>query len=661
MQERRLAAIMFTDIVGYTSLMGRDVDAALVILRKNRSIQKSLIEKYGGIWLKEMGDGILAQFSSAIDSVQCALEIQAQTCEKLDAQIRIGIHLSDIIIEDEDVFGDGVNIASRLQAIADPGGIYISESVYVAIRGRKDIQAQFLGEIELKNVDQPVKTYYLKNEKLPVPSYEKQKELNVLKKEKIRSIVVLPVENLSGINEEQWLKAGIHHGLIDEIAKIQQLRVVPRRSTLKYGSSDKSVSEIARELDVNGVIESSYFKTGNKINIQVRLIQALPEEKQIWQNAYDNVMDNVYRIYSDVAKAVASEINITLSPQENKSLSAEVIVNPEAYEAYLKGRWHYGRLNRLDLDTSLKYFDLAREIDPGYALAYTGIAFIWGAYMQMGFESFNAGGPKVQEALDTAIKLDSLSVEVHYMTALANYYWFWDWGKAQDEFLRTLELDPKHADANAYYSHFLSTIGKPEEALAYSERAIELDKVNTTYYELYAMALRHARRYDDALAVLCETYKSAPDDIMLLSTMRSAYHDKGMYKEALKAGKEYYKVKQDSASIKAINQGYKEGGYRVALQRNAEALIKRKDTDYVTPWQIGTLYTRAGMKEEALEWLEKAYIEHDPNMSYINVDPIFDYMKEDPRFQNLIKKMNFPGRIYLDAGMANSPKISPKI
>jgi class 3 adenylate cyclase len=168
---------MFADIVGYTALMGSDTEKALDLLHKNRDIQKPLIEKYGGKWLKEMGDGILAQFNSAIDSEHCALEIQRTAKIALDGQIRIGIHLGDVTIEDGDVFGDGVNIASRLQSIADPGGIYVSESVHHVIRGSTDIHSQFLGEVQLKNVDYLVKTYYLEGEGLPRPSKKRKKEL----------------------------------------------------------------------------------------------------------------------------------------------------------------------------------------------------------------------------------------------------------------------------------------------------------------------------------------------------------------------------------------------------------------------------------------------------------------------------------------------------
>jgi len=287
-------------------------------------------------------------------------------------------------------------------------------------------------------------------------------------------------------------------------------------------------------------------------------------------------------------------------------------------------------------------FEQATKIDPDYALAYVGISETWGSRIQMGYVSYKEAAPKMEEALNRAIKLDNSSPEVHYLMALANHNWYWRWGKALDEYLITFELNPKHGDANAYYAHFLAVVGKPKEALVYAERAIELDKFNTRFYAMYAMALRHAHRFDDAISVLQEAYKSAPDEILVLSTMRSAYHDKQMYKEAIWAGKKYYAKKKDLISIKALNQGYKEGGYKMALQRNAESLKDRMSTTYITPWQIGTLYTRAGMKEEALEWLEKAFIAHDPNMPYINADPIFDYLKTGPRFQKLVEKMNFP-------------------
>jgi len=668
----QLAAIMFSDIVGYTAIMSRDVEFGLELLRKNREIQKPMIEKYNGKFLKEMGDGILAQFNSAIDAIHCALEIQKKARDEMSAKIRIGIHLGDVTIENEDVFGDGVNIASRLQSISDPGGIYISESIFEAVRARKDIRCELLGDIQLKNVDHPVKTYFLKDKKLlPVPSSSKRKELIGLpgkplfkqlwfyaiilllllgiaitgkwmlntKGSSIRSIAVLPIENLSGNEDEKWLVSGIHQGLIDEMTKVKELRVVPRRSTLKYEATDKSIPEIASVLDVDAVVEASVIRTSNNLNLQVRLIQAFPEDKQLWNQNYNSDIQNVLITYTEVARAIAEEIDISLTPEEEIMLSGSHLVNPVAYEAYLKGTEYWEKQVEGSLNTALQYFELARETDPDYAPAYYGIAMAWGGKMQGGYVPYRVAGPKIIAAMDKAISLDSTLVDAHCWIAIYNTWYFWNWDIAEKEFQKALNMNPNHTYSLAYYAHYQAIMGQPVEALPYIERAIKLEKQNGLINGLYGMALRHARKYDEAVEFLKEAFAEFPDEMIIFSTLRSLYHDQHMYDEAINAGKQYYGIRGDTATMIALEQGYKEGGYQHALQRNAEVLIARQDTSYITPWQIATLYVRAGMNDDAIEWLENAYEEQDVNMPYITVDPIFDELRDHPRFREILKKM----------------------
>ena len=674
-EDRRLAAIMFTDIVDYTTIEHEDKKAGLTLLRKSRNIHKTSIEKYNGKCLKEMGDATLAQFNSAIDSVLCALEIQRAARTELPAKIRIGIHLGDVTIQNEDVFGDGVNIASRLQSIADPGGIYISESIYEAVRARKDIFCQKLGDIQLKNVDHLVKTYFLKDKGLPVPSARKRKELTDLQKKpllkqtwfyvivltiiiaiiltgtwishtnrkSIHSIAILPVENLSGNENEKWLEAGIQNGLIDEITKIKKLHVVPRRSTLKYDSTDKSLMEIAGELDVEGFVKASFLMMRNNLNLQVRLIQASTVERQLWRQTYNCDMQNVLTTYSEVARDIAKEANITLTSEEDLRLSSIRIVNPAAYQSYLMGMEYYEKLSDADLDTAFQFFELARRIDPEYAPAYLGIANFWAGNMQGGYAPASEAGPKIRAALEKALSLDSILTESH--GNLAGFYtWtFWDWEAAEKVYLKTLELNPNNADANRQYSHFLAITGKPEEGLPYMEKALNLDRLNPFFYGWYGMSLCYVHRYDEAIKVLEEALTKFPGEMIIYSTLRSAYHNKQMYDEAIDAGIKYYEIRGDTACFAALEQGYREGGYQLALQRNAEALIAQSRTKYITPWQIATLYTRAGMNQEALDWLEKAFEEHDANMPYIHADPIFDDLRKDPRFKEMLRKMKLPG------------------
>jgi class 3 adenylate cyclase/TolB-like protein len=670
----QLAAILFSDIVGYTAIMSKDVEFGLELLRKNREIQKPTIEKYNGKFLKEMGDGILAQFNSAIDAIHCALEIQKKARTEMNAKIRIGIHLGDVTIENEDVFGDGVNIASRLQSIADPGGIYISESIFEAIRARKDIQCDILGDVQLKNVDHPVKTYFVIDHDLPIPSARKRKELTGIRRKplykqiwfyitlialiivtslavkwisdsqrvSIRSIAVLPVENLSGNEDEEWLVSGVHSGLIDEMTKIKKLRIVPRRSTLKYKSTDKSVPEIATELDVEGIVEVSIIRTSNNVNIQVRLIQAFPEDKQLWKQTYNREMQNILTAYSGVARDIAQVINISLSPDEDFLLAGTHDVNPVAYEAYLRGMLYFGKLDNISLDKALQHFELARDIDPDYPQAYYGIAICWGGKMQGGFLPYSVAGPNLKAALDKALSLDSTLIDAHLYQAVSNTWFFWNWDKAEKEFQTTLNMIPNYVNALAGYAHYLAIMGYPEEALPYAERAYKIEKMNGLIHGFYGMALGYVHRYDDAIRILEEAALQFPDEMIIFYTLRTVYHEKKMYAEAIEAGKKYYQISNDSVCIKALEEGFREGGYQFAMQRNAEARIEQSKTKYITPYQIATLYVRAGMNEESLDWLEKGYEEHDANMPYIAADPLFDHLREDPRFKDLCQRMNLP-------------------
>jgi TolB-like protein/Tfp pilus assembly protein PilF len=458
----------------------------------------------------------------------------------------------------------------------------------------------------------------------------------------IRSIAVLPVENLSGNTDEAWLEAGIHNGLIDEMVKIRELRLVPRRSTLKYAGTDMTIPEIANELEVDGIVETTFSKSGNNLNLQVRLIQAHPEERQLWNASYDRMIQNILTTYCDVAKAIAGEINISLSADEESRLSSTHSVDPDAYEAYWRGMFYLYKQSQSDLNTAMQYFETAVEIDPEFALAYLGIASFWIGEMQGGFLPYSEAAPKMEEAMDKALLLDSTSMEIHYRLSVINFYYLWEWDIAEREFLKTLELNPNYAWALAHYSHFLAAMGKPAEGLPYAEKATKLEKLDLTIHGVYGMALRYVHKPDETIKILEEDLAKFPGEMMTYSTLRSAYHDKHMYDEAIHAGIKYYEIRGDTACISALEQGYREEDYPLAMQRNAEALIEQSKTKYIPPWQVATLYTRAGMNEEALNWLEKAFEEHDPNMPYINADPIFDDLREDPRFREILRKMRLP-------------------
>ena len=454
------------------------------------------------------------------------------------------------------------------------------------------------------------------------------------------SIAVLPIENLTGDPGKEYFVDGATDELIGQLAQIGSLRVISRTSVMKYKGLKKPVPEIARELQVKAVVAGTVHRVGDRVRIRVELINALPEERNLWTETYDRAMTDVLVMYSEMARAIAGRMQVKLAPQEETRLAGARQVNPEAYEAYLQGRFHWYKLTRPDLDSALQYFESALAKDPNYAQAYVGIASVWIGRQQQGFIPRSEAAPKAKAAAAKALELDGLLAEVHNTLAGIKTWTDWDWESGEAEYRRAIELNPNLPDPRAALSHLLNILKRPEEAMTQIQRALELDPLNALFRGHYAMDLMYARRYDDAIAVIHDALKTSPNDLIALSTLRSAYHMKKMYPEALDAWKASYAARGDQAAEDALTRGFKEGGYPMALQRAAEMLVVRSRTAYVPAWQIGTLYTRAGKKDEALEWLEKAYQAHDPNTPYISVDPIFDILRDDPRFKDLLRRMN---------------------
>ena len=453
------------------------------------------------------------------------------------------------------------------------------------------------------------------------------------------SIAVLPIENLTGDPGQEYFVDGVTDELIGQLAQISALRVISRTSVMQYKNAKKPLPEIARELKVDAVVEGTVHRVGDTVRIRMQLIAALPQERNLWAQTYDRAMSDVLLMYSEMARTIAGKISIKLAPQEETRLTSARQVNPEAYEAYIKGRFHWYKLTRPDLESALDYFELALEKDPNFALAYAGIAHVWLGRNQQGFSPASETTPKAKAAVERALELDSTLAEVHHVSAGIRAWAEWDWEGAEAEYRRAIELNPNYPDPRAYFSHLLYVTGRPEEAMAQIKKAQELDPLNALLRAIYGMDLMYARRYDDAIALLRDTLRASPNDMVAMSTLRSAYHMKRMDNEALEIWKASYAARGDREAEEIITRGIKENDYLGALQRVAEMLVARSRTAYVTPWQIGTLYTRAGKNDEALKWLEKAYEAHDQNTPYLSVDPIFDVLRDDPRFQDLLRRM----------------------
>jgi len=456
------------------------------------------------------------------------------------------------------------------------------------------------------------------------------------------SIAVLPFENLSGDPQQEYFSDGMQEALITDLGQLAGLkRVIARSSMMRFKGSKTPLQKIAQELKVAVLITGAVLRSGDRVRITAQLINPATDA-QIWAHSYERDLSDVLSLQNEIVSAVTREVRVKLTPQDEVRLASARKVNPQAHEAYLKGQFHFYRLTRPDLESALQYFELALDKDHNYALAYAGIASVWLGRQQQGLAPASETTPRAVAAAAKALELDSTLAEGHYVLANIRAWADWDWEGAETEFRRAIDLNPNFPDPRAYYSHLLNILGRPEEAIAQIERALELDPLNALFQAIYGMDLMYVRRYDDAIALLHDTLKTSPNDLVALSTLRSALHMKHMDKEALEVWKASYAARGDQEAEKALVRGFEAGGYSGALRSVAEMLAARSKTTYVSPWQIGTLFTRAGKNDEALDWLEKAYQAHDQNMSYLGVDPIFDTLRDDPRYQGLLRRMKLP-------------------
>jgi TolB-like protein/Tfp pilus assembly protein PilF len=462
----------------------------------------------------------------------------------------------------------------------------------------------------------------------------------------IESIAVLPLRNLSGDPEQEYFVDAMTETLITNLAKIGALKVTSRSSAMRYKDTDKPLAEIARELDVDAVVEGSAMRAGDSVRVMAQLID--PETGQaLWAESYERDFANVLLLQSEVAQAIAGEVQVALTPEEAGRLAGAGTVNPEAHDNYLKGSYHWKKQTPADLDTAQRYFELALEKDPSYTPAYEGLAWVWAVRQQLAIVPPDEAGPKAKAAALQAVELDDGSAGAHAALALVKTLTDWDWTGAEAEWRRALELDPDSADAHAFFGYFLAITGRAEEGVSHAERAIELDPFNALFHGLSATVLYFDRRYDDAIAAARTALASQPDMQLAGNALQLVLYAKGMGDEHMADRRDW--IAGDPELVAAFDEGLADGGPEGAHRRIADLLAARleKSGQAVAPGGFGIMgvaqqYLFAGDFYRAIESLEKAYEARSPNVLDIGHGPLWDPLRSNPRFQDLVHGLNLP-------------------
>ncbi|MBP6978657.1 MAG: tetratricopeptide repeat protein [Bacteroidales bacterium] len=696
-EQRKLAAIMFTDIVGYSALMSKDEKVSLQILNKNRELQKAALSRHHGEFIKEIGDGTLSIFQSSWDAVSCSMELQSTLQETAYFQLRIGIHMGDVVISEKDVFGDGVNIASRIQAICEPGGILISETVYHDVRNKSGIKADCLGEKSLKNIDEPVKVYsvsaecfkkiseqqssreiqsrqvkrwlrtskgtisrkrvigvaaililaiiiaggyFIFNKKQGLPPSDKER--SALKDNRqvwTNSIAVLSFTDLSPKKDQEYFCDGIAEELINVLTYIPELKVVARTSAFSFKGKDVNVRDIGEELKVKTILEGSVRKSGNQLRISAQLID-VSNGYHLWSQTFDRELKDVFAIQDEISSAIVSALKTKLLPEEKKRIEKKQTGDMEAYQLYLKGIFFWNKRTATDLQKAIDYFNQAIEKDPNYALAYTGLASTYVLLPEYAALSSKDMYLKAGDAAKKVQELDPILAEPHAVLGLINTDYEWNWEEAEREYKTAGELNPNYPTAHHWYNIYLRSMGRLDEAFSEVNLALELDPLSPIINANLGDVLYIMRQYDKAIDQYHKTLELNPDFARANLMLGEVYMLQGKFDDAIAELKKVrIIVGNNPYGLSRLGFAYARSGDEQNAMQALHNLFTFKDQGYTVAFDIAIIYYGLNERDQMFEWFEKSYQERDFRLVRMMTEPFWDEIRSDPRFISLLRKM----------------------
>jgi len=457
---------------------------------------------------------------------------------------------------------------------------------------------------------------------------------------KIQSLVVLPLENLSGDPSQDYFADGMTDALISDLSQIGSLRVISRTSAMQYKGARKPLPKIASELAVEGVVEGTVARSGNRVRVTAQLIEAQTDQ-HLWAKTYERDSRDVLALQDEVANAIASEIKAKLTVRERARLASARQINPDAHEEYLKGQYFLATFTPKNVKKSVEHFERAVTKDPDYAQAYAGLANAY--FFEAGIIGPEQAVPKARASARKALELDYSLAAAHTCLAMISFIYDWDWEGAGREFERTLDSNPGEAGAHASYASYLVAMGRTNEALAEVQQAQALDPLSSEITGELAEILFAAHQYDQLVNLCQKMLELDPNSLSAHSSLNLAYEQKRMFAEAATEQEKVLALSKDDELAASFWRDYSRSGYQAASRGLLQEFAKRSDQNSITAYPIGAGYAFLGEKDLAFQWLEKAYHKRSPGLGLIKVDPRLDSLRSDPRFHDLLRRMNFPG------------------
>jgi TolB-like protein/Tfp pilus assembly protein PilF len=634
---------MFTDVVGFTTLGQTNENLALQLLEDHRGVVRPIVSKYRGVEVKTIGDAFLVEFASALEAVECAIDIQtamhernSRLPERERLQMRIGIHVGDVVHSQGDILGDAVNVSSRIEPIAQPGGVCISEQTYGHVRNKIEAPMELLESKTLKNVRVPMDVYRI------VMPWEK----NVAAETDLDAhrVAVLPLKNMSPDPNDEYFAEGMTEELITALSSVKELTVIARTSVMQYKTVTKRVADIGRELGVGTVVEGSVRKAGSKVRITVQLID-VKNEGHLWAQNYDKQLDDVFTVQSEVAGKVAEALEVQLVEAERRRLERGSTKNPEAYNLYLKGIFYWNKRSPQALRKAVELFGQAIDIDPGFAMGYAGVAQAYNIIASNMYEDPAVAYPKAKEFALKALSLDDDLAEAHAVLAAVATGFERNLDRAEAEFKRAIELNPSYPSAHQWYAQLMGFEHRWEESWREINRALELSPLSLIINSNIADGYYYRKEFDKGIAQAKRVIDMDPSFSTSYPTLIENYLGASMKSEAIQAAETYAKLVDPADGKMMFAFTYA----RLGMEAESRKLLSEIEPVYraenQSPSFIGFVHFILGDRDEGFEWLERAYLGYDRFLLLMGIETWMEPFRSDPRYMAMLKKIGLAGHL----------------
>lgn len=635
---RQLAAILFADMTGYTALMQENEMLGLLKRRRLKEVLESTVSLFNGKILQYYGDGSLSIFNSAIDGVNCAIDIQQQLMKEPKVELRMGVHTGDVIIEEEAIYGDGVNLASRIESLAVPGGIFISEKVFDEIKNQENISTREMGYFELKNVKQPVRIFAIANTGIVVPARD---EVKGKTKQPGNRLAVLPFVNMSADPENEYFSDGITEELLNALTKVDGLQVTSRTSAFAFKGKNNDIRDIAIQLNVDKVLEGSVRKSGNRVRITAQLINAA-DGYHIWSENYDRNLTDIFEVQDEISGIIANKLRENLTTVQKAAQLINVPTNNvNTYTLYLKGLHFWNLLTPADTRKAIECFEEVIAVEPGYALAYAMIAAAYSYLGATGQELPKKAFDIVYRYGQKALQLDPSIAEGH--SAMAGAYLFYErnWQKAYEELQIALKLNPGLVEVYELLSFYHVTMGNKEEAVRVMEAAEKLDPLSSIVLQSLGNTYIFAERFDDAILQAEKLLEKDPKMRAAIEIKAWATGMKGDWELALQLFEEVHRLTNHPLKgLMGLGFTYGKLGYKEKAMDCIHRMEQRQATDpnSVIDSDLAAVWYGMGNLYKTFHYLNQCVDKRMGPVSYFLEYPVYKEIKNDPRYDDLRKR-----------------------